>query len=46
MPYERSNELIIPAGTNAALLVKPTCDEWFQFYVKTLLQPLLNKINS
>ena len=31
MPYEDFNALIIAAGTEAALLVNSTCDDWFQF---------------
>jgi hypothetical protein len=36
MAYDVFKELIIAAGTKAALLVKSTCDDWFQFSLDDL----------
>jgi hypothetical protein len=38
--YKDFNELIIAAGTKAALLVKSTCNGWFQFSVRDLTPPI------
>ncbi len=45
MSYEDFNKSIIAASTEAALLVKPTCDNWFQFPVSDLA-PIIAERNE
>ncbi len=45
MSYEDFNKSIIAAGTEAALLVKSTCDNWFQFSVSDLA-PIIAERNE
>ena len=36
LAYEEFNELVLAAGAETALLVKSTCDDWFQFSLDDL----------
>jgi hypothetical protein len=45
MSYEDFNKSIIAAGTEAALLVKSTCKNWFQFSVSNLA-PIIAERNE
>ncbi len=45
IPYRDFNNLILAAGTETALLVTSTCDDWFQFLVNDLA-PMIAERNG